>query len=407
MSNVHPSCVLSESTPYSSDGEEDFLTSLPPHLRVAEMAACSICLSNDAEHLLGLNCGHRFCVSCLHNCAAHNHSKCPTCRQPHELDPSELKSRFEAYRSSYRSWRAGGAKGSVGEVVDVCAPPKKGKEGFRDYDVEHDRKDVVTAHYRDMRRYQTVAFVKRMHEKYSFADGAHRAKMTVRECFEKLENYVDSSDPDLGLPNLVHCLQTAEAIRKAGHPDWFVLTGLIHDMGKIMFLWGSAEDGQRGTAEGPQWALGGDTFVVGCALPDGPARPGVVFPEFSNLNPDMKNDSYSTKNGIYSEKCGIDNLLFAYGHDEYLYQLLRANKQVTLPKPALDMVRYHSAYPWHTARIYDHFMKDEDYATLDWVLEFNKYDLYTKDENNALDIDELWPYYQTLVDKYLPGKLRW
>jgi inositol oxygenase len=48
------------------------------------------------------------------------------------------------------------------------------------------------------------------------------------------------------LPNLIHMLQTAEGIRKAGHPDWMQLVGLIHDMGKIMFLWGTPEDGQIG-----------------------------------------------------------------------------------------------------------------------------------------------------------------
>ena len=41
-----------------------------------------------------------------------------------------------------------------------------------------------------------------------------------------------------------HMLQTAEAIRKAGHPDWFQLVGLLHDMGKIQYLWGAPEDGQ-------------------------------------------------------------------------------------------------------------------------------------------------------------------
>lgn len=33
----------------------------------------------------------------------------------------------------------------------------------------------------------------------------------------------------------------------------FQLVALLHDMGKIQFLWGGAEDGQRGTADGPQW----------------------------------------------------------------------------------------------------------------------------------------------------------
>lgn len=38
-----------------------------------------------------------------------------------------------------------------------------------------------------------------------------------------------------------------------------------------------------------------------------------------------------------------------------------------------------------------------------WVLEFNKYDLYTK-SSKVPDIEALKPYYQGLVDKYLPGK---
>lgn len=79
----------------------------------------------------------------------------------------------------------------------------------------------VEDHYRNMRLHQTVEFYRRMEEKYSFADGHYRAKMTIREAFTALESYVDSSDPDLSLPNLVHMLQTAEGIRKAGHPDWF------------------------------------------------------------------------------------------------------------------------------------------------------------------------------------------
>ena len=164
--------------------------------------------------------------------------------------------------------------------MDQC----KEVEEFRSYE---GASSTVERHYRDMRTFQTVAFVEKMHAKYSFADGACRQRMSVKECFKVLENYVDSSDPDCSLPNLVHMLQTAEGIRKAGHPDWFQLTGLIHDMGKIMYLWGAAEDGQVGTAEGPQWALGGDTWVVGCKLPDGEARPGIVYPEFSKLNPDM------------------------------------------------------------------------------------------------------------------------
>ena len=389
---------------------------------------CSVCLSESTLEILGLRCGHKFCVGCLKRCAMYDHAACPTCRTPHLLDPDALKAKLEKYRSDYRSWRAGGVRGVKGEVEKISAPPPitesppkkkitdqcKASEAFRDYSVPHDRQDIVTAHYRMMREYQTVDFVKKMHKKYSFAEGQYRTMMTIQEAFGELEHYVDSSDPDLGLPNVIHGLQTAEAIRKAGHPDWFVLTGLIHDLGKIMFLWGAKEDGQLGTAEGPQWALGGDTFVVGCKFPEGPARPGVVFPEFNSLNPDMHDDRYNSKFGIYDPHCGIDNLLFAYGHDEYLFQMLQANYDSTLknhptplPKAALDMIRFHSAYPWHTARVYDHLMTTDDEETLKWVIEFNKFDLYTKDESNPLDLANHWPYYQSLIDKYLPGTLLW
>ena len=43
-----------------------------------------------------------------------------------------------------------------------------------------------------------------------------------------------------------------------------------------------------------------------------------------------------------------------------------------------------------------------------WVLEFNKFDLYTKDQK-GLDtaLEELWVYYDRLIEKYLPGELAW
>ena len=52
------------------------------------------------------------------------------------------------------------------------------------------------------------------------------------DLFDKLDGIVDLSDPDTSLPNSIHALQTAEAIRQDGNqPDWMVLCGLIHDMG--------------------------------------------------------------------------------------------------------------------------------------------------------------------------------
>ena len=59
-------------------------------------------------------------------------------------------------------------------------------------------------------------------------------KATILDALEKLNDLVDESDPDVDIPNIVHAFQTAERIRQE-HPnqDWFHLTGLIHDLGKV------------------------------------------------------------------------------------------------------------------------------------------------------------------------------
>lgn len=279
----------------------------------------------------------------------------------------------------------------------------KKDEEFRVYTTDENTPARVIEHYKDMRTFQTVEFYKRMEEKYSFESGGRRM-MTIEEAFAELESYIDASDPDMDLPNMLHLMQTAEGIRKAGHPDWMQLTGLLHDMGKIMFLWGSGEDGQDGySPKGKQWALGGDTFVVGCAIPNN----AVVFPEFNKLNPDMSDPRYNSEYGIYEPHCGIDQLMFAWGHDEYMYRMLVAN-ECTLPAEALDMIRYHSAYPWHDKGAYKHLMAEEDEERIEWVKLFNRFDLYTKDGDNSLELEEVWPYYKGLCAKYgLDGKLMW
>jgi len=279
----------------------------------------------------------------------------------------------------------------------VSVDPKKAKEEFRNYK-DSDRQSIVELHYKRMRMYQTVDFVDRMYKKWHNFD---HGQMTIAEAFVKLGDYVDSSDPDADFPNLEHNLQTAEGIRKAGHPEWFQLVGLLHDMGKIMFLWGDEKDGQHGHSREPQWALGGDTWVVGAPIPD-----SCVFPEFNRLNGDHKVDAYNkSPHGIYAKGCGLENLRFAYGHDEYMYRMLKHNK-VPLPEEAYAMIRYHSCYPWHTRGEYAHFETARDQELKQWVREFNKFDLYTKG-NARPDVKALWPYYQKLIDKYCPGKLHW
>uniref|UniRef100_A0A0G4HGA4 Inositol oxygenase n=1 Tax=Chromera velia CCMP2878 TaxID=1169474 RepID=A0A0G4HGA4_9ALVE len=280
----------------------------------------------------------------------------------------------------------------------------KEKDLFRDYDGAKDAKqyDNVLRHYRSMRENQCVAFVRGMHEKWGRLD---KAEMTIWEAFEKLADFVDTSDPDTTSPNLEHMFQTAEGLRQAGEPDWMQLTGLIHDLGKVLYLWGDAKDGQDArSTESVQWGIGGDTWVVGCPIP-----PSAIFPEFNKLNPDAGHEVYDQGEerpcGMYEPKCGMDNLLYAFGHDEYMYTVLKENCP-DFPEMGKKIVRLHSCYPWHEGAAYRELMAPGDEETERWVRRFNEFDLYTKSDSPP-DVEALKPYYAALIEKYCPGKLRW
>uniref|UniRef100_A0A2H1WYT8 Inositol oxygenase n=1 Tax=Spodoptera frugiperda TaxID=7108 RepID=A0A2H1WYT8_SPOFR len=113
----------------------------------------------------------------------------------------------------------------------------------------------------------------------------------------------------------------------------------------------------------------------------------------------------STEYGMYEPHCGLDNLLISWSHDEYMYQFLKHNNS-KIPEKGLYMIRYHSLYPWHAGGDYRHLTNEKDEQILQWVLEFNKYDLYTK-STKVPDIEALWPYYEKLIDKYIPGVCEW
>jgi len=257
------------------------------------------------------------------------------------------------------------------------------------------KEGILKEHYRKMRSRQTLEYVLRMKEKYLIFD----KPMDLWEAMEKLNYLVDVSDPDLTLPNIQHLIQSAEAIRAEQRPDWMQLVGLIHDLGKVLYLWGSDEDG---TSENEQWGLVGDVFAVGCRLPA-----SCVYPEFNALNPDTKDDLLNTENGIYEPACGLDNLNLAWGHDEYLYQVLNNHKENKIPEAGMVMIRYHSFYPWHTGGSYAQFLNEKDRQYKDWILDFNRFDLYTKSKK-VYNLDDVIDYYQPIAEKYLGvGPIYW
>jgi inositol oxygenase len=261
------------------------------------------------------------------------------------------------------------------------APGQKAREDYRNYD--HPTRDTVRNFYRQNHRFQTNDFVQQKKREFLRFD---RRRMTVLDALDYLDTLVDDSDPDIKLSQREHLLQAAEAIRADGHEDWFVLTGLIHDLGKVLCLFGE-----------PQWAVVGDTFPVGCAFSG-----KIVYPEFFTENPDMHDPELQTWCGVYRGACGLRNVHLSWGHDEYLYHVVKD----CLPEPALYMIRYHSFYAWHKEGEYSHLVDEHDRQMLPWVQKFNPYDLYSKSPVRP-DWDRLRPYYTALIDKYLPGELRW
>ena len=257
----------------------------------------------------------------------------------------------------------------------------KKKEQFRDYAAE--ARPSVKEFYRKNHKFQTVDFVRAKRAEYLPLD---KREMGIWEVIELLDSLIDDSDPDIDLPQIEHALQTAEAIRDAGHPRWMILAGLIHDLGKVLCVYGE-----------PQWAVVGDTFPVGC-----PFSEKIVFAEFFADNPDTQVAEYQSPTGIYDPGCGLDHVLMSWGHDEYLYHVVCDH----MPEPALYMIRYHSFYPGHREGAYDYLFSDHDREMFRWVRKFNPFDLYTK-RKQRMDVAALRPFYEQLIAEFLPKKLRW
>ena len=181
-------------------------------------------------------------------------------------------------------------------------------------------------------------------------------------------------------------MQAAEAARRAGQPSWFVLTALVHDLGKVLCLFGE-----------PQWAVVGDTFPVGCRFDE-----RVVYHELFADNPDVDVPAYQTATGIYDDGVGFDQVLMSWGHDEYLYHVLRPH----LPDEALYVIRYHSFYAAHRDGAYAQLMNARDRTLMRWVRAFSAFDLYSKADDRP-DAKTLRPYYEDLAAKFLPAQLAW
>ena len=250
--------------------------------------------------------------------------------------------------------------------------------GYSDPEFRPDVPEFYLRHNRD----QSLERARALQQKY-----ARRilGRATVRERFESLGGVRDASDGDLqGMSQLGHALQTANALRRDGLGEDWVVLGLIHDLGKVLLEHGEA----------PEFVVG-DTFPLGCRF-----SPRIRHAEHLSLNPDAREASYQTRCGIYDEGCGLDRVVFAYGHDEYLAEVLGDR----LPYALRWTIRHHSFQS--VAEDYLHLFDARDHQLRESHMKrFARYDLYTKDpeEVSAEHVEE----YCALLDRRFPEPVDW
>jgi len=257
----------------------------------------------------------------------------------------------------------------------------KSQEDFRQYDEQAVPR--VAEFYRLNHENMTVDYVLAKEAEYFTL---RKGEKTVWEAAEFLNQLVDDSDPDTDLTQIEHLLQTSEAMRRDDLPRWMIATGFLHDLGKCLCLYGE-----------PQWGVVGDTYPVGCAWSE-----HIVFHQYFATNPDRLNPQYQDLYGIYEPNCGLENLHMSFGHDGYIGEVMKPY----LRDEALYMLRFHSFYPWHKHGAYDHLCSDKDRAMKEWVLKFNRYDLYSKGHAKP-NLAELKPYYDDLFAEFLPPTISW
>ncbi|HEY8548858.1 MAG TPA: inositol oxygenase family protein [Vicinamibacterales bacterium] len=222
-------------------------------------------------------------------------------------------------------------------------------------------------------------------------------ELTMREAVDYYNDIVDESDPDMdNEPQIIHAIQCAIGAKNSGLPEWAIVVGFIHDVGKMLVKLGLRQP-----------FVVGDQWPVGCAPSD-----QIVCSHFFAENPDTHHPVYGTKLGVYEEGCGLDNVVMSFGHDEYLYRVLldgRKEGGTTLPLEALHPIRYHSSYVIHTAGQYEYLLNDRDREWMPILHKFRDHiDLYTKRGETA-GLERHLPGIWEVVDRYIRPdyKFRW
>jgi len=300
---------------------------------------------------------------------------------------------------------------------------------FRNFDENEDVENTYKKILMNQNYYFSLERLKYYQEKDQYKN--------IWKVIEKLNNIVDESDTDTDIEQIYHAYQTSETIyanyfinnkfnkkltirslftykewnnlphfvlehfnkKKYVYNlyniedwDWFPLIGLIHDLGKVLLL---DDFGKR-----EQWEVVGDTFIVGCQLD----RNFVYYDKnYHHFNRDYNNPKFNNIFGIYKPFIGFNQVVMSWGHDEYLYRILKEKNKTKLPEEALYIIRFHSFYCWHTPnkkRGYTHLASSYDWKMLPLLKMFQRSDLYSKNDNIP-EINQIKKKYQPLVAKYM------
>lgn len=264
-------------------------------------------------------------------------------------------------------------------------------------------------HYKQSWAKQSIEYVLKMKQQYS---GFNLCKMDIYKalslmkdlpchCF-KIKSEESSNVQEISIRSFLFSM--AEEARKCGHPDWFQLIALIHDLGRVIKLIDktSIKDFQD-----YDWTIAIMSRVVGC----NPSQ-STSFKEFSYLRSDSNDSRYNTNLGIYHEGCGIENLLLTWTGQEYLYSMLKHN-EVELPDEGLAIIRYFLLNEWHTHNEFQSLQSfdDEDlkYLVLDFYSLRQRVKRNLNNELSNKECDKLWDtHYKWISMKYgFSGDLEW
>ncbi len=194
---------------------------------------------------------------------------------------------------------------------------------------------------------QTVEKVKYLKEKYQ---EPVFGKVYVWDLMKDLAHCIDPTDPALYcVSQLVHTMQVVGAMEEDGVEDEdMIISALIHDLGKLLLL----------TDEAPENIVCMNTVVTS-----------------------------------YEEGIGLDNCIFQWNHDEFVYDRFKDH----VPENIAWIIRYHSIMIKPNLVL----MNEQDKIYTEKYLEsFRKYDMNSKSIYN-LPKKKLSDY-RELIEKYFP-----